>query len=57
MVYTDVWNKTYKIRGTVESSINHFKNNFCLVGRKTHADLIHAGITQLISVLLTDKIH
>jgi hypothetical protein len=57
------WDNTYKIRTTVERSINHFKDSFGLSGRKTqnektlHADLILAGITQLISVLLADKIH
>lgn len=60
---TDDWNSTYKIRTTVERSINHFKDCFCLAGRKTqnaktlHADLILAGITQLISVILADKLH
>jgi transposase len=60
---TEEWNETYKIRTTVERSINHFKDSFCLACRKTqnektlHADLILAGITQLISVLLADKIH
>lgn len=60
---TDEWNSTYKIRVTVEKSINHFKDNFCVAGRKTqnektlHADLLLAGITQLITVLVADKIH
>lgn len=60
---TDEWNSTYKTRTCVERSIHHFKDSFCLAGRKTqnertlHADLILAGITQLISVLLADKIH
>ena len=60
---TEEWDSTYKIRTTVERSINHFKDSFCLAGRKTqnektlHADLILAGITQLISVALADKIH
>lgn len=60
---TEVWNNTYKIKTTVERSINLFKDSFCLAGRRTqnektlHADLILAGITQLISVLLADKIH
>ena len=60
---TEEWDSTYKIRTTVERSINHFKDSFCLAGRKTqnektlHADLILAGITQLISVVLADKIH
>lgn len=32
---TDEWNNTYKIRTSVERSINHFKDSFCLAGRKT----------------------
>ena len=60
---TDEWDETYKIRGVVEQSINHFKESFCIAGRKTqnektlHADLLLAGITQLITVVLADKIH
>ena len=60
---TDEWDNTYKIRTSVERSINHFKDSFCLADRKTqnektlHADLILAGITQLITVVLADKIH
>lgn len=57
------WNSTYKIRVNVEKSINHFKDSFCVAGRKTqnektlHADLLFAGITQLITVMVADKIH
>lgn len=53
----------YKTRTSVERSINHFKDSFCLSGRKIqneetlHADLILAGITQLITVVLADAIH
>ena len=60
---TEEWNNTYKIRTAVERDINHIKDNLCLAGRKTqnektlHADLILAGITQLITVILSDKIH
>ena len=60
---TQEWDSTYKIRTTVERSINHFKDCFGLAGRKTqnektlHADLILSGITQLISVVLADKLH
>lgn len=60
---TDEWNETYKIRTTVERSINHIKDVFGLANRKTqnektlHADLILSGITQLITVVLADKIH
>ena len=57
------WDDTYKIRVTIEKSINHFKDSFCIAGRKTqnektlHADLLLAGIAQLATVLVSDKIH
>ena len=60
---TDEWASTYKIRATVEKSISHFKDSFCVAGRKTrnektlHADLLLAGITHLITVIVADKIH
>ena len=59
---TDEWDNIYKIRTDVERQINHIKENLCLAGRRTqnektlHADLILAGITQLITVVLADKI-
>ena len=60
---TEEWDDTYKIRTVVEREINHIKDNLCLAGRRTqnektlHADLILAGITQLITVVLADKIN
>ena len=60
---TEEWDITYKVRTVVEQNINHIKENLCLAGRRTqnektlHADLILAGITQLITVVLADKIH
>lgn len=60
---TDDWDNTYKIRSVVEQSINHLKESFCVAGRKTqnektlHADLLLAGITQLITVVLASKMH
>ena len=60
---TQEWNNTYKIRTAVERDICHIKENLCLAGRRTqnektlHADLILAGITQLITVVLAEKIH
>ena len=60
---TDEWDSTYKIRTSVERSINHFKGSFGLAGRKTQnaktlkADLCLSGITQLVTVLLADGIH
>ena len=59
---TPQWDNTYKIRTVVERDINHIKDNLCLAGRRTqnektlHADLLLAGITQLITVVLADKI-
>ena len=32
---TAEWDSIYKTRTTVERSINHFKDSFCLAGRKT----------------------
>ncbi len=60
---TPEWDSTYKIRTSVERSINHVKDSFGLAGRKTQnektlrTDLILSGITQLITVLLADKMH
>lgn len=60
---TDIWDETYKIRTTVERSIHHFKESFNVANRKTqnektlHADLLLAGITQLLTVILADKIN
>ena len=60
---TEEWESTYKIRTSVERSINHIKDSFCLGGRKTqnaktlHADLLLAGITQLITVVVADRVH
>lgn len=54
---TDECNEAYKIRSVVEQSINHFKENYCIAGRKTqnektiHADLLLADIIHLITVL------
>jgi len=59
---TDEWDSVYKTRSVVERSINHYKENLCVAGRKTqnekttHADLLLAGISQLITVVLADKI-
>ena len=57
------WNDTYKIRVNVEKSINHFKDSFCVANRKTanektlHADLLLAGISQLLTVVVADKMN
>ncbi len=57
------WDDTYKIRVNIEKSINHFKDSFCVANRKTsnektiHADLLLAGISQLLTVVVADKIN
>lgn len=57
------WDETYKIRGVVEHSIHQLKESYNVANRKTqnektiHADLLLAGITQLITVILADKIN
>jgi hypothetical protein len=60
---TPDWDNTYKIRTAVERSISHFKDSFGLAHTRTQnpitlrADLLLAGIAQLFSVLLADKLH
>lgn len=60
---TAEWDNTYKVRVSVEKTINHYKDSYCLAGRRTqnektlHADLLLSGITQLLTVVLADKIH
>ena len=60
---SDEWIQTYKIRTTVERSIHHFKESYNVANRKTqnektlHADLLLAGITQLTTIILADKIN
>ena len=60
---TKEWEDTYKIRTEVERSIDFFKSNLCVAGRRTqnektiHADLLLAGICQLLSVIVADRIH
>ena len=57
------WDETYKIKVNVEKSINHFKDSFCVANRKTtnekiiHADLLLAGISQLLTVVVADKMN
>lgn len=57
------WEDTYKIRVNVEKAIHHFKDSFCVAGRKTqnaktlHADLLLASIIQLTTVIVADKLH
>lgn len=55
---SDEWNRIYKIRTIVERSINHFKTNMCIAGRKTRnhtttkADVFLAGIASQLTVIV-----
>lgn len=57
---TEEWGTIYKIRGTVEQTINHIKSNMGIAGRKTRnaittkADVFLAGIAQLFTVIIAD---
>ena len=57
------WDETYKIKINIKKSINHFIDSLCVVNRKTtnektlHADLLLAGISQLLTIVVTYKIN
>lgn len=58
---TDEWNTIYKIRNTVEQTINHIKSNMGISGKKTRnskttkSDVFIAGIAQLLTVIIADS--
>lgn len=55
---SEEWNSIYKIRTTVERTINHFKINMCTAGRKTRnhtttkVDVFLAGIASQLTVIV-----
>jgi hypothetical protein len=59
---TEEWATEYKIRGVVEQNIQYFKAPMACGNPKTRdrltikADMFLAGITQLLTVILADKI-
>ena len=58
---SDEWVSLYKIRTIVERSINHFKINMCVAGRKTRnhvttkADVFLAGIASQLTVIVAHR--
>ena len=58
---SDEWNELYKIRTIVERTINHFKENMCVAGRKTRnhtttkADVFLAGIASQLTVIVAHR--
>lgn len=53
------WEETYKIRVNAEKSIHHIKDAARRPqNEKTlHTDLLLAGIAQLVTVIVADKMH
>lgn len=60
---SEEWEETYKICVNVEKYINNFKDSFCVANHKTqdekelHADLLLAGIAQLVTIMVANKFH
>lgn len=60
---SEEWVSTYKIRTIVERSINHFKNNMYIAGRKnrnhttTKADVFLAGIASQLTVIVAYRMN
>ena len=58
---SEEWNSFYKIRTTVERTIQHLKSNMCVAGRRsrnhttTKADVFLAGIASLLTVIVADS--
>lgn len=60
---SDEWVSLYKTRTIIERSINHFKTNMCVAGKKTRnhlttkADVFLAGIASQLTVIVADRIN
>jgi len=60
---TPEWDSLYKIRTSIERSINHFKTNMCVAGKRTRnhattkADVFLAGIASQLTVIVASRIN
>ena len=60
---SEEWGRLYKIRTSVERSINHFKINMCVAGRKsrnhetTKADVFLAGIASQFTAIVAFRLN
>ncbi len=60
---SDEWVSLYKTRTIIERSINHFKTNMCVAGKKTRnhlttkADVFLAGIASQLTVIVANRIN
>lgn len=60
---TPEWDSLYKIRTSIERSINHFKTNMCVAGKHTRnhattkADVFLAGIASQLTVIVASRMN
>lgn len=60
---TPEWDSLYKIRTSIERSINHFKTNMCVAGKRTRnhastkADVFLAGLASQLTVIVASRIN
>ena len=60
---TPEWDSLYKIRTSIERSINHFKTNMCVAGKRTRnhvttkADVFLAGLASQLTVIVAFRIN
>lgn len=60
---TPEWDALYKIRTSIERSINHFKTNMCIAGKRTRnhattkADVFLAGIASQLTVIVAFRMN
>ena len=60
---TPEWDSLYKIRTSIERSINHFKTNMCVAGKHTQnhtttkADVFLAGIASQLTVIVASRMN
>lgn len=60
---TPEWDALYKIRTSIERSINHFKTNMCIAGKRTRnhattkADVFLAGIASQLTVIVASRMN
>ena len=60
---SDEWSSLYKVRTTVERTINHLKSNMCVAGRKsrnhltTKADAFIAGIASQFTAIVAYRMN
>lgn len=60
---TPEWDSLYKIRTSIERTINHFKANMCIADKRTRnhtttkADVFLAGIASQLTVIVASRMN